>query len=43
MEINLSYFDHDFCLMQVVAFLCPPENILMFAWGIEREVWTNIG
>ena len=28
---------------QAVVFLCPPENILMFSRGIEREHLTEIG
>ena len=33
-EINFFY---------VFAFLCPLENILMFSWGIERELRTEMG
>ena len=33
-EINFFY---------VFAFLCPLENILIFSWGIERELRTEMG
>ena len=29
--------------LQAVAFLCPPENILIFSWGIERKLLTEMG
>ena len=28
--------------LQAVTFLCPPENSLMFSWGIEKELWTEM-
>ena len=32
MEINISSFDYDFCI------LCPPENILMFSFSIKGKL-----
>ena len=29
--------------LQTVAFLCPPESILIFSWGIERKLLTEMG
>ena len=29
--------------LQIVAFLCPPESILIFSWGIERKLLTEMG
>ena len=43
MKMNLSSFDYDFWLIHFVARLCPPENALMFSWGMEKEYRVEVG